>query len=298
MFCVLSFAQLRENREEKCYRYWPSKIKPLTVPSENNPQKHYLSITLECMDKFTGFMRRTFSVEEHLADGSVKAHRVFQYHLTSWPDHGVPEDTGILNELTRRVMAHQQKVASEFVENVPLLVHCSAGVGRSGTFIALYTVLAQLRRCVLGATGLPGSGLPHRHHHTRYHTQSHTITHTLHTHYHTHTSSSPVRFAIFTTLHVLCALSSATGFDFVPGLLLQLRRQRRYMIQTATQYEWLHNAILSGAREYVQAAVEAPLEEATGARDSPSAATSPVVLRKQRGRGVSVQLTLSAAGCP
>ena len=65
---------------------------------------------------------------------------VTQYHFTSWPDHGVPQFTTSLVSFVRRVQkAHNKDVG------VPLLVHCSAGVGQTGTFILLDSMLEKMR---------------------------------------------------------------------------------------------------------------------------------------------------------
>ena len=65
---------------------------------------------------------------------------VIQYHFTSWPDHGVPKFATSLISFIRRVQKAHSKESG-----VPLLVHCSAGVGRTGTFILLDILLERLR---------------------------------------------------------------------------------------------------------------------------------------------------------
>ena len=57
---------------------------------------------------------------------------VTHFYYLSWPDHGVPTKSTSLINFIRRV----RKVQPHSTE-VPLLVHCSAGVGRTGTFIAI-----------------------------------------------------------------------------------------------------------------------------------------------------------------
>ena len=63
-----------------------------------------------------------------------------QYHFTSWPDHGVPRFATSLISFLRRVQKTHNKDSG-----VPLLVHCSAGVGRTGTFILLDSMLEQIK---------------------------------------------------------------------------------------------------------------------------------------------------------
>ncbi len=66
--------------------------------------------------------------------------KVSQYHFTSWPDHGVPKFATSLLSFIRRVQKGHNKDL-----DVPLLVHCSAGVGRTGTFITLDAMLERIR---------------------------------------------------------------------------------------------------------------------------------------------------------
>ena len=61
-----------------------------------------------------------------------------QFHFTSWPDHGVPQYATAMLSMLRRVRAHYS------VEEGPMVVHCSAGVGRTGTFIVIDTMLQRL----------------------------------------------------------------------------------------------------------------------------------------------------------
>ena len=62
-----------------------------------------------------------------------------QYHFTSWPDHGVPQfATALLGFLKTVRRAHPP-------DGPTLLVHCSAGVGRTGTFIALDWILQKIK---------------------------------------------------------------------------------------------------------------------------------------------------------
>ena len=63
-----------------------------------------------------------------------------QLHFTAWPDHGVPSNTSIILNIIRRV-----RQLLPYSDPRPLLVHCSAGVGRTGTFIVLDTMLERMK---------------------------------------------------------------------------------------------------------------------------------------------------------
>lgn len=61
------------------------------------------------------------------------------FHFTTWPDFGVPNPP---QTLVRFVRAFRERIGSE---QRPIVVHCSAGVGRSGTFITLDRILQQIK---------------------------------------------------------------------------------------------------------------------------------------------------------
>jgi len=66
---------------------------------------------------------------------------VVQFHFTSWPDHGVPQYATAMLAMIRRVRHHYDNGRGG---EGPMLVHCSAGVGRTGTFIVIDSTLQRL----------------------------------------------------------------------------------------------------------------------------------------------------------
>lgn len=72
-----------------------------------------------------GFVWRKFEVT---CDGEVRI--VTHYHYIAWPDHGVPRELGTLAGFLNEIIQEERKEG-------PIIVHCSAGVGRTGTLIAL-----------------------------------------------------------------------------------------------------------------------------------------------------------------
>ena len=69
---------------------------------------------------------------------------VHHYHFTDWPDRGVPSSPASLLHLLDHIhTTHPTSVTS--ADCPPLLVHCSAGIGRTGTLLALDRLLQQLQ---------------------------------------------------------------------------------------------------------------------------------------------------------
>ncbi|XP_067210894.1 tyrosine-protein phosphatase 10D isoform X2 [Linepithema humile] len=122
---IVMLTRCIEKGREKCDHYWPMDTLPVyygdicvTILNET----HYPDWSI------TEFM---------LCRGDVK--RVIQhFHFTTWPDFGVPSPP---QTLARFVRAFRERVRPD---QRPIVVHCSAGVGRSGTFITLDRILQQI----------------------------------------------------------------------------------------------------------------------------------------------------------
>lgn len=117
---IVMLAQLVEEGRKKCEQYWPeSSTQPLVVGNyrvsliKENERTVYICRTLNLFDKVRKLERT-----------------VMHYHFTQWPDHDVPDQIKLVN-FYRKV--HNARTSM----NSPIVVHCSAGVGRTGTFIAI-----------------------------------------------------------------------------------------------------------------------------------------------------------------
>ncbi|KAL0583360.1 hypothetical protein ABG067_006740 [Albugo candida] len=83
-------------------------------------------------------------------DSSLKERNIVHIQLTCWPDHGVPQDFGAIRSILDIVAARKRDadaLGTDFESKV--IVHCSAGIGRSGTLIAIDIVLRQLRAALV-----------------------------------------------------------------------------------------------------------------------------------------------------
>ena len=121
--CIVMVTNEIENGNLKCHRYWPSAEEGTVTYGE-------VSVTLRDEQPTSTFIRRLFLVQWGKASMEM-VH--FQY--TVWPDHGVPNTTSELLGFRKEVRRTCKWPGP------PLLVHCSAGVGRTGTFMAVDTLL-------------------------------------------------------------------------------------------------------------------------------------------------------------
>ncbi|XP_019851757.1 PREDICTED: receptor-type tyrosine-protein phosphatase epsilon-like [Amphimedon queenslandica] len=128
---IVMVTNLKEGTKSKCEQYWPNS-------TGDNDHFGPFTVTLINEQVYPDFVIRQLNVK--IYNGSNDSHTLTQYHLTSWPDHGVPDYATPLMSL------HKQVMATWSPSKGPILVHCSAGVGRTGTFIAIDIALEQAKR--------------------------------------------------------------------------------------------------------------------------------------------------------
>jgi protein-tyrosine phosphatase len=75
------------------------------------------------------------------AGNDIETREIAHFWYDTWPDHGVPTDTGGVTSMLAAVRAQ-----SEGGTDAPWIVHCSAGIGRTGTFIGIDMGMRQLHR--------------------------------------------------------------------------------------------------------------------------------------------------------
>nr|XP_020461983.1 receptor-type tyrosine-protein phosphatase H-like [Monopterus albus] len=126
--CIVMVTNCTEGGRIKCEQYWPVGRKPC-VHGE-------LLVTTTSEQKERNWTQREFSVENR---NTSQERTVKHFHFTAWPDHGVPGGTEDLIQFRELVRQHIDREGAK----APTVVHCSAGVGRTGTIIALDVLLQQ-----------------------------------------------------------------------------------------------------------------------------------------------------------
>ncbi|XP_034076693.1 receptor-type tyrosine-protein phosphatase kappa isoform X24 [Gymnodraco acuticeps] len=125
--CIVMVTNLVEVGRVKCYKYWPDDAE---VYGD-------FKVTFVEVEPLAEYVVRTFTLERR---GFNEVREVKQFHFTGWPDHGVPyHATGLLSFI-RRVKISNPPAAG------PIVVHCSAGAGRTGCFIVIDIMLDMAER--------------------------------------------------------------------------------------------------------------------------------------------------------
>ncbi|XP_027873282.1 tyrosine-protein phosphatase non-receptor type 2a isoform X1 [Xiphophorus couchianus] len=131
---VIMLNRVIEKGSEKCAQYWPTSEElqmsfndtgfVVRLLSEED-QSHYTIRVLELENTKTGESRE-----------------IYHFHYTTWPDFGVPESPASFLNFLFKV----RESGSLGPQHGPSVVHCSAGIGRSGTFALVDTCLVLMDR--------------------------------------------------------------------------------------------------------------------------------------------------------
>ncbi|XP_054634181.1 receptor-type tyrosine-protein phosphatase delta-like isoform X13 [Dunckerocampus dactyliophorus] len=124
---IIMMTKLEEKSRVKCDQYWPTR---------GTETYGLIQVTLLDTVELATYSVRTFALYK---SGSNEKREVRHFQFTAWPDHGVPEHPTPFLAFLRRVKACNPPDAG------PMIVHCSAGVGRTGCFIVIDAMAERIK---------------------------------------------------------------------------------------------------------------------------------------------------------
>ncbi|XP_071496508.1 tyrosine-protein phosphatase 10D-like [Diadema antillarum] len=125
---VVMVTQLVEKGKVKCDQYWPDDHKPVLYGD--------IQVTMT-----QTFEETNWNIKEFILQIRDQRRHVRHWNFLSWPDHGVPDSSQDLLSFIRRIRSTVTPPST-----TPIAVHCSAGVGRTGTFIVLDRLLQHIEQ--------------------------------------------------------------------------------------------------------------------------------------------------------
>ncbi|GAA6074706.1 receptor-type tyrosine-protein phosphatase F isoform X7, partial [Tachysurus ichikawai] len=124
---IIMMTRLEEKSRVKCDQYWPVR---------GTETYGMIQVTMLDTVELATYSVRTFALYKN---GSSEKREVRQFQFMAWPDHGVPEYPTPILAFLRRVKACNPPDAG------PMVVHCSAGVGRTGCLIVIDAMLERMK---------------------------------------------------------------------------------------------------------------------------------------------------------
>lgn len=136
---IVMLTQATEDGNDKCNIYWPT---------ETESNKTYGNYKIRYKDKS---LQKDYVITRlELTNTLLTTSReIWHFQFNSWPDFGVPQSAEALLKFRETIIKKQREVLENCLPYPPIVVHCSAGVGRTGTFITIDICIQRFE-----ATGL------------------------------------------------------------------------------------------------------------------------------------------------
>ncbi|XP_071811075.1 receptor-type tyrosine-protein phosphatase epsilon-like [Apostichopus japonicus] len=134
---IIMLANLIENKKKKCSKYWPDETKKAL----------HGTITVHNVKECKEPLQYTVRHFELTQEGTEEKKHVRQYHYTAWGDMSdITSATPIWEILKQMRLERKKSLDEEIADIAPIVVHCSAGCGRTGTVITLDVMRQMMKR--------------------------------------------------------------------------------------------------------------------------------------------------------
>ncbi|XP_066911356.1 receptor-type tyrosine-protein phosphatase epsilon-like [Clytia hemisphaerica] len=141
---IVMLTNLFERGRKKCDQYWPNSGKESyknydVTLIETSQYANYSIRKLKLVRTSITADERRRGATEKVSDGTEgpEERMIFQYHFEEWPDFGTPNDRGSVISFILHCREHEETHPG------PPIIHCSAGVGRTGTYIMLDSLMRR-----------------------------------------------------------------------------------------------------------------------------------------------------------
>jgi len=140
---VVMLTQLRESHSLKATCYWPDEGRVKRYGSYLVCHKNTFSLA----NRASPIVVRSLLLKEcSPLDGKTQVREVILLQYEGWPDFGVPSTTQPICDLIRLTRKFQQRAKQSLaMQDGPVVVHCSAGVGRTGVFVAADITIQRIQ---------------------------------------------------------------------------------------------------------------------------------------------------------
>uniref|UniRef100_A0A0X3NN65 Protein-tyrosine-phosphatase n=1 Tax=Schistocephalus solidus TaxID=70667 RepID=A0A0X3NN65_SCHSO len=137
---IIMLTRSFENSKEKCYPYWPVAKQSESEGDISEKTIGHFCIRLQSQENEISYTRRILVIINQ-DDNKIAPRRIVQLHMTAWTDFSAPRKDDLY-----AFLSEYWETRKKLEDNgSPILVHCSAGVGRTGTFIALDQLCQHVR---------------------------------------------------------------------------------------------------------------------------------------------------------
>ncbi|KAH9489999.1 protein tyrosine phosphatase, non-receptor type 11 [Bulinus truncatus] len=148
---IINLARITERGKIQINIYWPTveenseKLFVFKHPDSSGKEEFICQFRVKLLNE-TGdqtYIRREMLLSKENKDGKLleEPRKLYQFHYMIWPDYNVPEDPGSMIDFLERI----NNLLDSMPSPGPVVVHCSAGIGRTGTLIVADMIINQIK---------------------------------------------------------------------------------------------------------------------------------------------------------